>query len=238
MTLATLPDRKLTETLQAHPLRAMLIEHPLLKAMQAGEMTNAWVELLLSQWWYPLNNFPVFLGQCVAQLPDASSRSAVARILYQETGQGRPDKAHEVIYQTTMERAGFAVDRIVGAAPLPETRALIADYEMAASDRYFALGCLAATEFADLAMVSAIGAAVSWVSGVTDLEWVQIHVEQEPDHVEEADHALLDSFAADEGAQVVAAAGRSWRAWIALFDALAEASGAPIEARPIAAVTV
>jgi hypothetical protein len=67
---------------------------------------------------------------------------------------------------------------------------------------------------------------------------VQIHVEQEPNHVEEADHALLDSFAADEGAQVVAAAGRSWRAWIALFDALAEASGAPIEARSIAAVTV
>jgi pyrroloquinoline quinone (PQQ) biosynthesis protein C len=216
----------LTETLQAHGLRAALIDHPVFATMRDGEGSKAWVAQVLGQWWWPLHHFPTFLGRCVAILPDIESQCAIARILHQETGEGMPARAHERIYVDTMERAGFTRPQIAGAAAWPATAALLADYEAAARDRYEALGCLAATEFADLAMVSGIGAAVTRATGCRELEWVRIHETQEPDHVEEADHALLGSFGAEEGARIVAAAERSWRAWIGFFDALAEAAEA------------
>jgi hypothetical protein len=46
------------------------------------------------------------------------------------------------------------------------------------------------TEVADLAMVSGIGAAVRRVSGMKNLPCVDIHVLQEPHHVDEASNAL------------------------------------------------
>lgn len=215
---------RLMERLYAHELRAGLVDHPVFTTMRGGGGSAAWVAQVLGQWWRPLHHFPTFLGRCVAVLPDIESQCAVARILHQETGEGVPARAHERIYLDTMSRAGFDPVEIVGAPTWPATAALLADYEAAPRDRYGALGCLAATEFADLAMVSGIGAAVAGATGCRDLEWVRIHEVQEPDHVEEADHALLDSFAPDEGARIVAAAEGSWRAWIGFFDALAEAA--------------
>ena len=76
-------------------------------------------------------------------------------------------------------------------------------------------------------MVSGIGVSVGRVTGMKDLEWVNIHVRQEPDHVKEAEHAMLRSFSADEEALVAVNAEEMWRQWIAFFDRIEKEVFAP-----------
>jgi hypothetical protein len=74
-------------------------------------------------------------------------------------------------------------------------------------------------------MVSSIGKAIERTTGITDNEWVNIHVTQEPDHVEEANHALLAGFSAQEEEAVLQAANEMWQLWTAFFDRLALETG-------------
>lgn len=210
----------LAKRLRAHPLRRELVEHVFFQQVRSAPVTREQVAIFLGQWWHPLHYFPTFLARTVAVLPDIASKSAVARILNQETGEGNPKRAHEVIYIDTMERVGFTAAQTSEMAPFPETAMLIEGYQKAANARLPALGFVFATEVADLAMVSGIGTAVKRISGVSKLEWVDIHIEQEPDHVEQADHTMLMSFNAQEEAKVMAGAEDVWRQWIGFFDRL------------------
>ncbi len=81
-------------------------------------------------------------------------------------------------------------------------------------------------------MVSTIGAAVRRVSGVDDNEWISIHVQQEPEHVEEAEHALMDGIGAADEARIIEHAERMWELWAGFFDRLSAETGvgAPVGA--------
>jgi hypothetical protein len=154
-------------------------------------------------------------------LPDIASKSAITSILNQEVGGGDAAQAHEVIYLDSMRRCGFDSGRISGADPYQETAALVEGYRTATNTREAALGFIFATENTDLLMVSSIGKAIERTTGITDNEWVAIHVAQEPDHVEEANHALLADFTAEQEQAVLEAADEMWRLWTAFFDRLA-----------------
>lgn len=78
------------------------------------------------------------------------------------------------------------------------------------------------TEVADLAMVSGIGVAVRRISGMKSLPWVDIHVLQEPHHVNEASNALEPELSSEQYGNVVASAEEMWRLWIAFFSELTQ----------------
>jgi pyrroloquinoline quinone (PQQ) biosynthesis protein C len=210
----------LTDQLIENPLRKKLVNHEFFRRVNIAPLGRSQVAVFIGQWWHPLHYFPAFLSRSISVLPAIESKCAIAKILSQETGQGDPKRAHEVVYVDTMERAGFTKEQATGAAPFPETAALVAGYERASLSQFTALGFVFATEVADLVMVSGIGNAVRRVSRVKDLEWVDIHVQQEPDHVEEAEHALLRGFDASDEAAVTRSAEEMWRLWIAFFDRL------------------
>jgi pyrroloquinoline quinone (PQQ) biosynthesis protein C len=210
----------LTIRLNEHRLRKQFVDHEFFRRVKISTLTKEQAAVFIGQWWHPLHYFPTFLARCVATLADIEAMSAVSKILSQETGEGNPKRAHEIIYIETMERAGFTTAQVTGAAPFPETQALVAGYSRASDERLSALGYIFATEAADLTMVSGIGTAVSKATGTRDLEWVNIHVQQEPDHVEEAERALLHGFSAQEEALVVNGAEEMWRLWTAFFDRL------------------
>jgi pyrroloquinoline quinone (PQQ) biosynthesis protein C len=210
----------LAEQLHVHPLRRQLVNHDFFKQVKAAPLTRDQVAIFLGQWWHPLHYFPTFLSRTVAVLPDIVSKCAIARILNQETGDGNPKRAHEVIYVDTMKLAGFTVEQTSQMAPFPETAMLVEGYQTSASARLSALGFVFATEVADLAMVSGIGTAVERVTGMRQLEWVDIHIEQEPDHVEQADQTMLMSFTPQDAAKVMKGAEEMWRLWISFFDRL------------------
>lgn len=222
--------KTLTERLADSPVHLSFTSHPFFEAVRTAELTREQVGTFLGQWWHPLHYFPTFLARCVATLPDIESKTAITRILNQEAGGGRADRAHEMIYVDSMERSGFDRNVVTATAPSDETRALVEGYRDASQDRFGALGYIFATETTDLLMVSSIGSAVRRVSGVPDNEWVSIHVEQEPDHVEEANNTMLEGFSPEEEDRVLAYADENWARWIGFFDRLAVETGigAPI----------
>ena len=214
------------DRLAESPVYKQFRDHPFFHAVGSADLTRQQAATLIEQWWHPLHYFPEFLARCVAALPDIASKSAITRILNQEAGDGDPARAHEVVYLDSMRRCDFDPGRISGAAPYEETAALVEGYRKATQTRESALGFIFATETTDLLMVSSIGKAIERTTGITDNEWVAIHVSQEPDHVEEANHALLSDFTASEEEAVLAAADEMWRLWTAFFDRLALETGA------------
>ena len=214
--------QRLEQTLKDHPLRHRLIGHSFFDQIPKADLTRGDVATFLGQWWHPLHYFPTFLSRLISVTPRVEMKTAISAILNQEVGEGDPARAHEVIYVRTMTPLGFSTAEVAGAAPLPATARLVAAYAEASSETLSGLGFLYGTEVADLAMVSGIGTAVRRVTGAGSLPWVDIHVKQEPEHVQRANETLgLDLNQADE-ARLLEGAERMWRHWIAFFDELEE----------------
>lgn len=210
----------ITERLEENPLRKELIHHPFFKEVRTSDLTREQVGVFLGQWWHPLHYFPNFLSRTIDQVPVLEMKTAICQILHEELGEGDPARAHERIYITTMQDAGFDRATVSEAPPFEETRKLVQRYEEASAGRLSALGFVYGTEVADLAMVAGIGNAVRRVSGMQSLPWVDIHIEQEPGHVDSANEALEVGFGPEEFDQIVASAEEMWRLWIAFFDRL------------------
>ena len=141
------------DRLTENPVHQNFRDHPFFAAVDSAELTKEQATILIEQWWHPLHYFPTFLARSVAVLPDIASKSAIARILNQETGGGIVSDAHEVIYADSMEKCGFDRDRVTAAAPYEETAALVDGYRKATDGRETALGFIFATETTDLLMV-------------------------------------------------------------------------------------
>jgi pyrroloquinoline quinone (PQQ) biosynthesis protein C len=208
------------DSLRNNPLRKNLIHHLFFDAVRSHTLERKDVSVFLGQWWHPLHYFPNFLSRSISVVPNLETKTAICAILSEELGEGKPEMAHERIYVETMTTAGFSRQEVTEAPPLASTRELIQGYERASSAPLSALGFMYGTEVADLAMVSGIGVAVRKVSGLKDLPWVDIHVLQEPHHVNEASHALEPELSAEQYEMVVASAEEMWRLWIAFFDEL------------------
>ncbi|MES1244349.1 MAG: iron-containing redox enzyme family protein [Acidobacteriota bacterium] len=222
----------ITERLEENPLRKELIHHAFFKEVKTLPLTREQVGVFLGQWWHPLHYFPNFLSRTIDQVPALEMKTAICKILNEELGEGNPALAHERVYITTMEEAGFDRATVSEAPPFEETGRLVQRYREASAERLSALGFVYGTEVADLAMVAGIGNAVRRVSGLKDLAWVDIHVQQEPGHVEQANEALEVGFTAADFDRIVASAEEMWRLWIAFFDRLRQEmfKEAPLEA--------
>jgi len=213
----------IVETLEKNPLRKELIHHPFFKEVKTSELDREQVGVFLGQWWHPLHYFPNFLSRSIDAVPALEMKTAICKILNQELGEGDPSRAHERIYISTMETAGFDRATVAETAPFEETHRLVQRYREASAHRLSALGFVYGTEVADLAMVAGIGNAVRRVSGLDRLPWVDIHIQQEPDHVEQASEALDAGFSEPEVETIIASAEEMWRLWIAFFDRLRSA---------------
>jgi hypothetical protein len=212
-------------TLQRSELRNSLIRHPLFREIQERPMTRDQVAKILGQWWHPLHYFPTFLARLIATVEPLSMKTQISKILWQELGEGDPERAHERVYISTMTDAGFDRSSFVDVPPLSPSADLVAGYAAAATDECRGLGFLYGTEVADLAMVTGIGRAVRRVTGLRSLPWVDIHALQEPAHVVAATGSIAERRG-DDGALgeastgVRAAADKMWQLWIAFFDAV------------------
>lgn len=225
------------EKLEGNLLHKKLIHHPFFKEVKTSRLTREDVGVFLGQWWHPLHYFPNFLSRTIDQVPMLEMKTAISKILYQELGEGDPERAHERIYVATMTAAGFDRDTVAAAEPFEETRLLVQRYREASAERLSALGFVYGTEVADLAMVAGIGNAVRRVSGMQDLPWVDIHILQEPDHVEQVNEAIEPDFTPHEVDRIVAGAEEMWSLWIGFFDRLRKVmfGGEALPAEPVAA---
>ena len=191
-----------------------------LKSM--GPFSREQVGVVLGQWFHPLHYFPAFLSRLIAVSPSLEMQTHISRILWQELGEGEVCKAHERIYITTMADAGFEREAFAQARPFDKTIELVAGYKRASEDYLSGLGFMYGTEVADLAMVSTIGELVCEATARRDLPWVDIHIKQEPDHVDVSNKTLRPAFTVQQQKQIIASARQMWALWIGFFERIKE----------------
>lgn len=181
------------------------------------------VATILGQWFHPLHYFPAFLSRLIAVSPNVEMQAEIAKILWEELGEGDYRRAHEEIYIDTMVNVGFVAEQVAQAPPLEHTEKLVNGYQQASAGFLSGLGFMYATEVADLAMVSTIGQLVRDCTGQQDLPWIDIHVNQEPGHVKSSTQTLLPPFTNEQQEQIVASAEEMWTLWTHFFRGVREA---------------
>ncbi|MCA1567666.1 MAG: iron-containing redox enzyme family protein [Acidobacteria bacterium] len=209
-----------TDILSGNSVKNELVGYLKELKKSCGTLSREQIAVILGQWFHPLHYFPTFLSRLISVTPDIETQTYISRILWEELGEGDPQRAHEKIYKQTMSDGGFSLSEIAEASPLTATQELIAGYETSSTNYLAGLGFMYGTEVVDLPMVSTIGELMRRSTGQRDLPWVNIHVAQEPGHVESSGETLKPSFTADEQRQVVENAERMWRLWINFFKSI------------------
>src|SRR6185436_19482765 len=184
---------------------------------ECGTLSREQVVIILGQWFHPLHYFPTFLSRLISVSPDLQTQTFISRILWEELGEGDPRRAHEKVYIETISDGGFAKEQVAGASPLNATRRLVEGYEQASMNYLPGLGFLYGTEVVDLPMVATIGELMRRCTGKKDLPWVNIHLSQEPGHVESANATLKPAFTGEEQREIVKDAEQLWTLWIDFF---------------------
>lgn len=210
-------EATLLNSLSADPARQNLIAELDDLKHHAKEVSVQGAAKLLGQWYHPVNYFPEFLSRLISVSPLIETQSSICRILWQELGEGDPAGAHVALYVDTMEAAGFARDTVARSEAAPYTAELVDAYRKSSYDPISGLGFLYGTEVADLPMVSAVGHLVRTCTGKKEFPWVDIHVKQEPEHVNSSSRALLPSFSKEEESRIVGGARELWSLWTLFF---------------------
>jgi pyrroloquinoline quinone (PQQ) biosynthesis protein C len=182
-----------------------------------GTLSTQQVVVILGQWFHPLHYFPTFLSRLISVSPNIETQTYVSRILWEELGEGDPRHSHEKVYIDTISDGGFAKEEVAGAPPLNATRKLVDGYEQASAKWLSGLGFLYGTEVVDLPMVATIGELMRRCTGKRDLPWVNIHVSQEPGHVDSANATLKPAFTGEEQREIIKDAEQMWTLWIDFF---------------------
>src|SRR6185503_7466348 len=185
-----------------------------------GTLPKELAVVILGQWFHPLHYFPVFLSRLISVAPSVDTQTCISRILWEELGEGDPARAHERIYIETMTAGGFEKTQFTEAPALAATRRLVAGYENASREYLSGLGFLYGTEVADLQMVATIGALMRRSTGLQTLPWVDIHVAQEPGHVESSNKTLDHTLDHYEQHRVVTSAEEMWTLWRDFFTSI------------------
>jgi hypothetical protein len=209
-----------SEVLANNPVRAELVAYLHDLKQSCGSLSRDQILIILGQWYHPLHYFPTFLARLISVTPSLASQTFISRILWQELGEGDPRCAHEKIYLDTIVDGEFASEVVAGSPPLNTTRELVAGYAAASEGYLPGLGFLYGTEVADLPMVSTIGELMGRCTGKRDLPWVDIHVQQEPDHVQSSNEALQPSFTLSEKQEIIKHAEQMWTLWIDFFRSI------------------
>ncbi len=187
---------------------------------RAGELSKEQLAMLLNQWYHPLHYFPVFLSRIISVAPSLEMQTHVSRILWQELGEGDPERSHEKLFVDTFADAGFDHRDLVGTKPNEATRNLVAGYRESSSNYLDGVGFMYGTEVVDLALVSTVGSLTLGLTGPRQLPWVDIHVVQEPDHVATSIRALTLEMTVAEQNQISQSAERAWELWLGFCTAV------------------
>jgi pyrroloquinoline quinone (PQQ) biosynthesis protein C len=201
------------KVLQKHGDRKYVVHHSFLKYIRSQKLSMKQVEVIIAQYWYPIHYFVEFLPKVIAVAPALEIKTNVSKILWQELGEGDVERAHESLYLSTMKDVGFDVDTIVNSKALPATEALMAGYRASTDNPWTAIGFLYGTEVIDLVMVSSVGDSIRNASGADSLPWVDIHVQQEPDHIASVRKTVGVPLTTTQANAIISEANRMWKLW-------------------------
>jgi pyrroloquinoline quinone (PQQ) biosynthesis protein C len=132
-----------------------------------------------------VKSFPALIAAGAARVTDEQTRVVLAVNLYQECGEGDPQRTHYAIYRKFLSTAGIDLSSISEDSFAAEWRTRLAGYLKAAANPGEVLGALAAGEFLAQPALSRIYSVLKPHYPGADQEYFTKHLVLEEDHVRE-----------------------------------------------------
>jgi pyrroloquinoline-quinone synthase len=98
------PASRFKHMAQTHALWS----HPFVKRCRAGRLTVAQVRVLGSQMYQFSREFTRFLAKALAACPHETARMVIAENLWEELGEGDPERAHAALFRRFTRALGIS----------------------------------------------------------------------------------------------------------------------------------
>ena len=195
---------------EAHPLW----RHPFVERCRAGELSVPQVRVLGGQMYKFCHQFPSFLAIALAACPQEDARLVIGENLWEELGEGDPQRAHAALFRRFTRALGVDDAQLSMVPVLPETSALIDTYRHL-SDRYGVLGILGALCYASEGIVGALYSHIQ--NGLLQasafdrdaLMFFEVHIHVDGGHADQLEAILLPMLCTPHDESLVEAAIRT-----------------------------
>lgn len=189
---------------QSHALWA----HPFVQGCRAGRITPAHVRALGGQMYKFCREFTRFLAAAMAHCPDEGTLRVLGHNLWEELGEGDPDRAHPALFRRFTRALGLSDAELAAIPAEPETQALIDTY-LGLGRQLGLAGALGAICYASEGIVGALYTqirkglfqAVQFPEG--SLEFFDVHVHVDDGHADQIESVLLPLLRTEADVQLV-----------------------------------
>jgi pyrroloquinoline quinone (PQQ) biosynthesis protein C len=169
-----------------------------------------------------VKSFPSLIAQGASRMEDEQTRAVLAVNLYQECGEGNPDRTHHAIYRKFLSTAGIHETSASEPSFAIQWRESLREY-LHQEGPGAVLGALAAGEFLAEPALSRLYPALKSQYPNADQEYFTKHLSLETEHVEEITNLLERQARIDGGTGEIEAGFRfGLGAWETYFNRLAE----------------
>lgn len=195
---------------ETHPLW----HHPFVERCRAGQLSLPQVRVLGVQMYKFCHQFPSFLAMALASCPQEDARIVIGENLWEELGEGDPDRAHAALFRRFTRALGVSDEQLAAMPALPETTGLIETYRTL-SERFGVLGILGALCYASEGIVgvlySQIQAGLLRASEFDSdaLMFFAVHIHVDDGHADKLESVLLPMLHTAQERQLVGRAIRS-----------------------------
>jgi pyrroloquinoline-quinone synthase len=206
-TLATDAPTRFRQVAEAHPLW----RHPFVERCRSGQLTLPQVRVLGAQMYKFCHQFPSFLGMALAACPEEDARLVIGENLWEELGEGDPQRAHAALFRRFTRALGIDDAQLATIPAQPETAALIDTYRNL-SDRFGVLGILGALCYASEGIVAALYSHIQ--AGLLQaspfdreaLMFFEVHIHVDDGHADKLESILLPMLRTPQDEDLVAQA--------------------------------
>jgi pyrroloquinoline-quinone synthase len=173
-----------------------LWRHPFVERCRAGQLTLGQVRVLGAQMYRFCHQFPSFLAIALAACPQEDARLVIGENLWEELGEGDPQRAHAALFRRFTRALGIDDAQLSMVPAQPETTALIDTYRHL-SDRYGVLGILGALCYASEGIVGALyshiqtGLLQASAFDKDALMFFEVHIHVDGGHADQLEAILL-----------------------------------------------
>ena len=192
VTLCADAPARFRQVAQGHPLW----RHAFVERCRTGALTLAQVRVLGAQMYKFCHQFPRFLALALAACPQEDARIVIAENLWEELGEGDPQRAHAALFRQFTRALGLDDVQLAAVPAQPETAALVDTY-VGLSERYGVLGILGALCYASEGIVGALytqiqrGLLQAAPFDAAALKFFEVHIHVDDGHADQLESVLL-----------------------------------------------
>lgn len=202
--LAADASTRFRQVAETHPLW----RHPFVERCRAGRLTLPQVRVLGVQMYKFCHEFPSFLGMALASCPQEDARIVIGENLWEELGEGDPERAHAALFRRFTRALGVADAQLAALPAQPETAALIETYR-GLGERFGVLGILGALCYASEGIVGVLysqiqaGLLRTLTFDGDALMFFAVHIHVDDGHADKLESVLLPMLRTPQDEQLV-----------------------------------